>query len=321
MKAIAITRYGPPESLRLIDLPRPEPKAGEVLIRIHAATVSAADMRLRSGVFPRGFGFLARLALGYGGPRKPILGTDLAGTIESVGADGSTFATGDAVIAFVGAQFGCHAEYVTVKANAAICMKPENLTWEQAAALPFGATTALYFLRDKAKITSGERVLIVGASGAVGSAAVQFAKHMGARVTAVTSTPNLALVQSLGADEVIDYRVSNWSKLNRQWDLILDTTGTVDATRARPCLPTGGRLALVAADLPQMLGSLFTRDIKVLTGTAPEKPEDLHMLAALAAKGVLNPVVSAIFPLEEAAKAHAIVDSGRKVGNVVLRMI
>ncbi|MGL4636571.1 MAG: NAD(P)-dependent alcohol dehydrogenase [Beijerinckiaceae bacterium] len=320
MKAIVAPFYGPPESLQLVALPKPEPKADELLVRIQAATVSAADMRLRSGIFPRGFGFLAKLALGLRGPRQPVLGTDLAGEVEAVGSDVKDFSPGDSVIAFFGAKLGCHAEYRAVSTKSAICHKPRNLTWEQAAALPFGATTALYFLQDKAKLRQGERLLVVGASGAVGTAAVQIAKHMGASVSAVTSTPNVALVRSLGADDVIDYKQTDWSALNRQWDVILDTTGTVDQAKTRRSLPSGGRLALVAADLWQMLSGPFASDVKVLTGTAPERAEDLRYLASLAAEGVLTPVVSVTFPLEEASKAHALAESGRKVGNVVLSM-
>jgi NADPH:quinone reductase-like Zn-dependent oxidoreductase len=318
MKAIAARRYGPPDSVRLIDLPKPVPKEGEVLVRIRAATVSAADMRLRSGRFPRGFGAMARLIFGLTKLRQPILGTDLAGEVEAVGAGVTAFAPGHAVIAFVGGKGGCHAAYRTVPVSAAICAKPAGLSWEQAAALPFGATTALYFLRDRAKLAPGDRVLIVGASGAVGSAAVQLARHFGAVVTAVTSGPNAALVRKLGAGDVIDYREADWAALGRQWDVILDTTGSVTLARARPCLSVGGRLALAAADLPQMLAGAFARGLSVLTGTAPERADDLRLLAALAGEGVLTPVVSATFPLAEAARAHQIADSGRKIGNVVL---
>ncbi len=175
-------------------------------------------------------------------------------------------------------------------------------------------------MRDRAQLAVDDKLLIVGGSGAVGSAAVQLAKHMGAHVSAVTSTPNVELVASLGADEVIDYQQTDWANLGKIWDVILDTTGTVDVARARPCLAPGGRLALVAADLPQMIGGAFTRGINVLTGTAPERADDLRHLAELAAQGVLTPVVSHSFTLENAAHAHRIVDSGRKVGNVVLTM-
>ena len=320
MKAISVDSYGPPERVRLIDLPKPQPGRGEILIRIRAATVSAGDMRVRSGTFPRGFGMLARLALGVTGPRKSVLGTDLAGEVEAIGDGVTSFAPGDAVIAFVGAKFGCHAEYRCVPVAAPICRKPTALSWEQATALPFGGTTALYFLRNRAKVAKGERVLIVGASGAVGSAAVQLARHFGCIVTAVTSTPNLALVASLGEVEMIDYRITDWTGLGRQWDVILDTTSSVDLAHARPCLRDGGRLALVAASLPQMIGGVFARSIRVLTGTAPERTDDLQLLADLAAAGVLTSVVSATFPLSEAARAHTIAESGRKVGNVVLTM-
>ena len=320
MKAIIAPHYGAPDSVRLIDLPKPQPQKDEVLVRIRAATVSAGDMRVRSGTFPRGFGLLARLALGVKGPRQPVLGTDLSGEVEAIGEGVTRFAPGDAVIAFVGAKFGCHAKYRCVPVAAPICRKPDAMSWEQATALPFGGTTALYFLRERANVAHGERILIVGASGAVGSAAVQLARHMGGVVTAVTSTPNIARVAALGADDVIDYRSTDWAGLGLRWDVILDTTGSVDLARARPCLRDGGRLALVAASLPQMIGGVFARGVKVLTGTAPERTNDLQLLADLAAKGILTPVVSATFPLIEAARAHAIAESGRKVGNVVLTM-
>jgi NADPH:quinone reductase-like Zn-dependent oxidoreductase len=318
MKAVTANRHGPPDILRLVEMRRPVPKADELLVRIRAATVSAADMRLRSGVFPRGFALPARIALGWAGPRRPILGTDLSGEVEAVGKDVSEFAEGDQVIAFVGARFGCHAEYRVVAASAALCLKPVSLGWEQAAALPFGGTTALHYLRDKAKAREGETILIIGASGAVGSAAVQIARHMGLSVTAVTSTPNVALMASLGCDDVIDYRSVDWRRLDRKWDIIFDTTGTVGLPESQASLAKGGRLALVAANLPQMIGGIFARGVKVLTGPAPERAEDLRTLAKLAAEGVFSPVISATFPLSEAARAHAIADSGRKVGNVVL---
>ena len=320
MKAILVNRYGPPESIVLADLPRPVPGKGQVLVRIRAATVSAGDMRLRSGQFPRGMALPARLALGITGPRRPVLGTDLAGEVVALGPGAQGVAVGDRILAFVGVKMGGHAEYRAVPLSAPWCPIPDGMDWATAAAVPFGGTTALYFLRDRASVQPSDRVLVVGASGAVGSAAVQLARHWGAHVTAVTSTANLALVHDLGAAEAIDYRTTDWASLGRRWDVILDTTGTVDANRARPCLPPGGRLALVAADLPQMLGGLFARGIRVLTGVASERAEDLRLLVGLAEEGAFRPLIDRTFPLDQAAAAHAHVATGRKRGNVVLVM-
>lgn len=318
MKAVLTRRYGPAETVQVSDIATPVPGPGDVLVRIRAATVSSADMRMRSGTFPRGFGLLARLAIGFKGPRKPVLGTDLAGEVMGLGEGVTTFAVGDPVIAFVGAKLGCHAEYRVVKATGPISAKPKALDWPAAAALCFGGSTALFFLRDKARVQPGESVLVIGASGAVGSAAVQLAKAFGATVTGVTSTPNLAFVTAQGADDVIDYRATDPATLGRRWDVVADTTGTMTVARARRLLTPTGRLCLIAADLPQMLAAPFVRGIRVLIGVAPDKAEDLRFLSDLAEKGQFRPPVSRAFPLEQAVAAHALVESGRKVGSVVL---
>jgi len=319
MKAVLVRRYGPPESIVLADLPDPVPGPRDILVRIHAATVSSADMRMRAGRFPRGMGLLARLAIGFTGPRKPVLGTDLAGQVVAVGALVTAWVPGDAVVAFMGAGLGGHAQLRVLGPGVAICRKPASLDWAEAAAISFGGATALYFLRDRAAVKAGERVLVVGASGAVGSAAVQLAVGWGAVVTGVCSAAKAGFVAGMGA-EVIDYGRSDWARAGRQWDVIVDTTGTVDAGRARASLVPGGRLCLVAADLPQMLGGVFARGMRVQTGVAPERSGDLATLAALAEAGRFSPHVGARFALDQAAAAHALVDTGRKTGNVVLEM-
>ena len=205
MKAVVYTKYGPPNVVALAEVPKPAPKVHEVLIRIHATTVTTGDWRARSLEMPPGFGLLARLVFGVFGPRKSILGTELAGEIEAVGKAVTRFKPGDQVFAFTGASYGCHAEYRTISEAGMIALKPANLSFEEAAALSFGGTTALSFLQGKGGIKRGDKVLIVGASGGVGTAAVQIAKHFGAKVTGVCSTANLELVRSIGADKVIDY--------------------------------------------------------------------------------------------------------------------
>ena len=210
MKAYVCRRYGGPEVIELVDVATPTPKANEVLIKIYATTVTAGDWRVRTLDVPRGLGFIARLAMGLARPRQPILGTELAGVVAAVGKDVTRFKPGDAVFAFPGGKMGCHAQYRAVAEDGPVVRKPENLSFEDAASLSFGGTTALHFLR-KANIKPGDKVLVIGASGGVGSALVQLAKHFGAEVAGVTSTANLDLVASLGADQVIDYSKEEFS--------------------------------------------------------------------------------------------------------------
>ena len=240
MKAIVYRRYGPPNVLELTEVAKPMPGVNEVLIKIHAATVTSGDWRARSLEMPPGFGFIGRLVFGIFGPRKPILGSELAGEIAAADNGVTKFKAGDQVFAFSGAGLGCHAEYRTMPEDGAIALKPANVIYEQAAAIPFGGTTALHFLRDKGKIQSGERVLVNGASGAVGSAAVQLAKHFGAAVTGVCSTANLKLVTSIGADKVIDYTNEDFTKNGETYDIILNTNGVVSFSQCEHSLKRAG---------------------------------------------------------------------------------
>lgn len=240
MKAIVYERYGPPEVLHLKEVEKPTPKNNEVLIKTYATTVTSGDWRVRSLSVPAGFGLLMRLVFGVSRPRQPILGSELAGIIESVGKDVSKFKVGDPVFAFSDAAMGCHAEYKCMAEDGAVAPKPSSLTFEEAAALSFGGTTALDFLR-RGKLKSGESVLVNGASGAVGTAAVQLAKHFGAIVTAVCSTANVGLVTSLGASHVIDYTQEDFSQNGKTYDLIVDTAGTAPFSRSKVSLKNGGR--------------------------------------------------------------------------------
>ena len=321
MKAIVYHRYGGPDVVALAEVPRPAPKNNEVLVRIHATTVTTADWRARSLNLPGGFGFMGRPVFGIFGPRQPILGTELAGVVDAVGRDVTRFKAGDEVFAFTGGGFGCHAEYRTIAEDGVIALKPANLSFEEAAALSFGGTTALSFLRDKGGIKRGDKVLIVGASGGVGTAAVQIAKHFGAEVTGVCSTANLELVRAIGADRVIDYTREDFAKTGETWDIILDTTGTAPFSRCEDALKQGGRLLVVLGSLAQALG--LERPSKasgkrVIAGVAAERVDDLRLLAELAAAGEFKPVIDRSYPLENAAEAHAYVDTGRKRGSVVL---
>lgn len=321
MRAAICRRYGPPDVIEIADVPRPSVGAHDVLIKTRATTVTAGDWRLRSGNVPRGFGVLLRVGFGFTGPRSPILGAELAGEVVSVGEAVNQFAPGDKV--FAARMGGCHAEYVAVRDNAVAPM-PANLSFGEAAALTFGGLTALIFLRDKAGIRAGERVLVNGASGAVGSAAVQLAKHFKAEVTGVCSAANAQLVRSLGADRVIDYATENFTEARERYDIIFDAVGNCSFDRCKSALAPGGRLLLAVGSLGQLIGSMVRSSRaggrKVLSGMASVNPEKLLFLRALAESGAFRPVIDRTYPFARIAEAHAYVDTGRKRGNVVIAM-
>jgi len=322
MKAIVYESYGAPDVLQLRDMEKPVPKENEVLIHIHATTVTSGDCRVRSLNMPTGFGLISRLFLGVSRPRRPVLGTELAGEIEAVGSGVSKFNVGERVFALSGMEMGCHAEYKCLSEDAAIVLTPDNLTDEQAAAMSFGGTTALDFFR-RAKLQRGERVLVNGASGAVGIAAVQLARHLGAEVTGVCSTTNMELVRSLGASHVIDYRHDDFTENGETYDVIVDTVGTAPFSRSKKSLNEGGRLLLVLAGLPDMLPIPWvqmTSSKKIIAGPAAERVEDLRFLATLAETGAFKPVIDRRYPLAQIADAHRYVDSGRKIGNVIVTL-
>lgn len=321
MKAIVYHRYGGPEVVSVTELPKPEPKDNEVLVRIHATTVTAGDWRARSLNLPGGFGFLGRPVFGFFGPRQPILGTEFAGIVEAVGKSVTRVSVGDEVFGFTGAGYGCHAEYRTIAEDGLLTSKPSNLSFEEAASLSFGATTALDLLRNHAKVQPGEKVLVVGASGGVGTAAVQLAKYLGADVTGVTSTGNVDLVRGIGATQVIDYKREDFATGDMKWDVILDTTGTTSFARCERVLNEGGRLVIVQGTLADAIG--LTKPPKtsgkfVIAALPKITREDIVFLGDLARSGALKPVIDRSYPLEQAAEAHAYVDKGRKRGSVVL---
>jgi NADPH:quinone reductase-like Zn-dependent oxidoreductase len=320
MKAAVYERYGPPDVLELKEVPKPSPKDNELLIKIQATTVTSGDWRARSLDMPVGFGLIGRLVFGVSRPRQPILGTELAGDIELVGKDVTKFKVGDQVLAFSGAGMGCHAEYKCMPEDGAVAVKPPNLTYDEAAGISFGGTTALDFFR-RAKIQSGEKVLINGASGGVGTAAVQLAKHFGADVTGVCSAANVELVRSLGADHVIDYTKEDFTANGDTYDIIVDTVGTAPFSRSKGSLKERGRLLLVLGGLPDMLRMPWvsmTSSKKVIAGPAAARADDLRFLAELAEAGEFNPVIDRRYPFEQIAEAHRYVDTGRKKGNVII---
>ena len=322
MKAIVYERYGPPEVLQLKEVEKPTPKDNEVLIKTHATTVTSGDWRVRSLNVPVGFGLIMRLVFGVSKPRQPILGTELAGVVESVGKDVRQFKAGDQVFAFSDAAMGCYAEYKCMPEDGAMALKPANLTYGEAAALSFGGTTALDFFR-RGKLQSGEKVLVNGASGGVGTAAVQLARHFGADVTGVCSTANLELVKSLGASHVIDYSKEDFTQNGEIYDVVVDTVGTASFSRSKASLKEGGRLLMILAGLPDMLKIPWvsmTSNKKVIAGPAAGRAEDLRFLAGLAESGEFKPVIDRRYPFEQIAEAHSYVDSGRKKGNVVITL-
>ena len=322
MKAIVYERYGPPEVLQIKEVEKPVPKANEVLIRIYATTVTAGDWRVRSLNVPVGFGFFSRLVFGVSRPRQPILGTELAGEIECVGKDVSRFKAGDQVFAFCDFGMGCHAEYKCMPEDGAVALKPPNLTYDEAAALSFGGTTALDFFR-RGKLQRGEKLLINGASGGVGTAALQLARHFGADVTGVCSTANVELVKSLGATHVIDYTKEDFTQNGETYDVIVDAAGTAPFSRSKNSLKEGGRLLLVLGGLPDMLQIPWvsmTSSKKVIAGPATGRSVDLRFLAELAEAGEFKPVIDRRFPFTQIVEAHRYVDTGRKKGNVIITL-
>lgn len=323
MRAAVVTRYGAPDVVVLRDLPRPTPGPRDVLIRVRATTVSSGDARMRARRVPAGMGFLMRLAVGWNAPRHPVFGTECAGEVVATGAEVTRFHKGDAVIAFTGTAMGMHAEYAVVPEDGRLAPKPEALSWEEAAALLFGGTTALHYLRHEAKVKPGERVLIVGASGAVGAAAVQIARHEGAEVTAVCSAANAALVRELGAAKVIDYRTEDFTRANTHWDVVMDCVGATDYARCRRVLAPGGRLLRVVCGLAGQFAAPFQGRLsghRVIAGVAAERKDDVLALVAMAREGAYRAVIDETLPLARIAEAHARVDTGHKRGSVVVTM-
>jgi NADPH:quinone reductase-like Zn-dependent oxidoreductase len=322
MKAYFCRRYGGPEVVELVDVQQPVPKDNEVLISINATTVTSGDWRVRTLAMPKGFGPIARLALGITGPRQPILGTELAGVIETVGKDVTRFRPGDEVFAFPGAKMGCHAQYRAVAEDGPVAPKPENLSFEEAASLCFGGSTALHFLR-KANLIAGQKLLVIGASGAVGTALVQLGKHFGAHVTGVTSTGNVELVRSLGAERVIDYTKEDSVRSGETYDVIADTVSATSFARCKSALSDKGKLLAIAGGLPDIraaLRTLSTSGRKVIAGPAEERPADVLRLAELARAGVLRPVIDRRHDFAQMREAHAYVETRRKRGSVVVRV-
>lgn len=317
MKAAVFTEYGSPEVLQVKEVEKPMPKNNEILVKIKATAVNSGDLRLR-----KADPFAVRFIFGFTKPKINILGSVFSGEIESVGEDVKHFKVGDAVFGHTDMSFGAYAEYKCLPENASIALKPANITHTEAAAIPFGGVTALHFIK-KATIKPGQRVLVVGASGAVGSAAVQLAKSFGAHVTGVCSTTNVALVQSIGADKVIDYTKEDFTQNGETYDVIFDAVKAISVSQSLKSLNKNGIMILSAAEMPEMLQGLWismTSNKKVMTGVIGHTAADINFLKGLIESEKLKPVMDRIYSLKQIAEAHAYVEKGHKKGNVALEV-
>ncbi|PWN07391.1 NAD(P)-dependent alcohol dehydrogenase [Rhodohalobacter mucosus] len=320
MKAALFRTYGVHESVVVGDTDTPEPKEHDILIRVKATTVTAVDALFRSGNE-----FFPRMATGIFKPKIKILGTELSGVVEKTGEKVTAFKKGDEVIADSGTRYGAHAEYVLVSDQDPVVHKPDYLPFKEAAAVTYGSLTALPFLRDHGKIKKGDRVLIIGASGSVGTYAVQLAKYYGAEVTGVTSSKNALLVKSLGADHIIDYRKTPLSDVSDQFDIIFDTVGKYSISSTRHLLRADGTYLTTVLSLRSVFDMLRTtrgnqKSILAFTGMrkSEEKAEDLRMIADLFKNHRLTAVIDRDFPLDDIHDAFDYVSQGHKAGNVVI---
>lgn len=322
MKVVVYKKYGSPNVLQFEDVEIPIPKENEILVKLKATTTTTVD-----SIFRKGDKFFARVATGITKPKQPILGTEFAGEIEAVGSEVKLFKKGDHVFGSSIEGSGTHCEYYCIPGNGPLEIKPSNLSFEESTALPSGSLTALPFLRDSGKIRSGQKVLVIGASGSVGSYGVQLAKYFGAEVTGVCSTSNVELVKSIGADEVVDYKKDDFTKQNKKYDLIFDSIGNSTFKTCKPLLSENGIYLNPVISFKILLQMMWTskaskkKAIITFTGlrSSEEKKNDLTFLKKLVEDGKLKPVIDKIFTLDQIAEAHGYVDKGHKKGNVVIR--
>ncbi|MEM8965030.1 MAG: NAD(P)-dependent alcohol dehydrogenase [Bacteroidota bacterium] len=323
MKAIVFKRYGEPEVLQVAEVEKPIPKINEVLVRIYATSVTAEDPKMRGFNHPPLLKFPVGLMFGFKKPRNSVLGIEFSGVIETVGSAVKGYEVGDHVFGYTGLGFGAYAEYKCMPENGLLYLKPENLTFEESACIVNGSLSAMVYLMKKGKIKNGDKVLINGASGSVGTAAVQLAKYFGAIITGVCSTKNVEFVKSIGADVVIDYTKQDFTQSDEKYDLIFDTIGKTFMKKCMNLLKPKGKYMLTEFGLTHILAAIFTflfknRKIIVASSNFYWKKEDLIFLKEIAEKGYLKPVVDKSFPLEKIVDAHKYVELGHKVGNVAI---
>jgi NADPH:quinone reductase-like Zn-dependent oxidoreductase len=331
MKAIVYKEYGSPDVLHIEEVAKPSPKDNEVLIKNYATTVNFGDLMARNykAVSPRQFNMLflfwlmAKISFGLNRPKNPILGSEFAGEVEAVGGAITRFKPGDPVFGYLGPGMGAYAEYFCMPENGVVTMKPANMTYEEAAVVPYGAIMALNLLR-KVNLQPGQKVLINGASGGIGSAAVQVAKCFGAEVTGVCGTPRLEFVKSLGADHIIDYTSEDFTQNGETYDLIFDILGKCAFARCKNSLSPNGILLYASFKEKQLLQMLWTSRTgsgkRVVCAIAPGNLEDLNSVKELMEAGKIQAIIDRRFPVEQAAEAHRYVEEGHKKGNVVIMM-
>jgi NADPH:quinone reductase-like Zn-dependent oxidoreductase len=328
MKAIVYTEYGPPDVLQLKEVDKPTPKDNEILIRVYATSVNIGDIWARNFkeisprkfTMPLAFWLPARMYFGFTKPKVNILGSEFAGEIEAVGKDVKLFKVGDPVFGYRGQSMGANAEYLCMGESGLVAVKPANMTYEEAAAVPYGGITALNLLR-KVNIQRGQKVLINGASGGIGSAAVQLAKYFGAEVTGVCATPRLEFVKALGADQVIDYTKEDFTQNGETYDLIIDILGKSSFSRCKNSLKPNGRYLLASFKMKQLFQMLWTSivgDKKVICALSSESPKDLVFIKELVEVGKIRSIIDKCYPWEQVAEAHRYVEGGYKKGNVVI---
>lgn len=319
MKAIVCTKYGPPEVLKLKEVNKPIPKSNEALIKVYASSVTTGDCRIRRFDFAKWFWLLGRIIFGFTKPRSNIPGWELSGKIESIGKDVKRFKKGDKVFGYnKGISFGStNAEYKCLSEDRLVSINLDKMSYEEAAVLPIGGLTALHFLR-KANIKNEQKVLIYGASGSVGTYAVQLAKYFGANVTGVCSLKNFELIKSLGADNVIDYSKEDFTKSGQTYDIIFDTVSKISFSYCKSSLKQKGIYLTVDWPFLQALWTSLISNKKIILGMAPDKTEDLIYLKNLVENKKIKPVIDKSYPLEQAVEAYRYVDKGHKKGNLVI---
>jgi len=328
MKAVAFTEYGPPDVLQIKEVAKPVPKENEILVRNYATSVNYGDITARNfkNVSPREFNMpflfwiLGKVSFGLRRPRNNILGSEFAGEVEAVGKDVTRFQAGDQVFGYLAQSMRANAQYLCIAEDGEVAIKPANMTYEEAAVVPYGTITALNLLR-KVNIQSGQKVLIVGASGGIGSAAVQFAKLYGTEVTGICSTPRIEFVKALGADKVIDYTKEDFTQSDERYDLIFDILGRCSFSRCKGVLKENGRYLLASFKMKQLLQMLWTSIVggkKVICALAPAKSGDLPHIKELIEAGKIKAVIDKRFPLEQTAEAHQYVENGHKKGHIAI---